>query len=185
MRESSRWCVMAAFSACGAARGAGHQCAACADRVRQVVGRLRACPIRRRCTSSSCPAQRGQGDRREGRARAGRRQGARGDVPSALSGDAAIRALLRGGRVQGRQACGLDPQPGRLSAACHRRQGARVCSRATSAASTPKAPAATVTTAPTTLLQTPPCWRAPSMGGRCGCNGCVTTSSSGSLTAPP
>ena len=48
-----------------------------------------------------------------------------------------------------------------------------------------RAPAATVTTAPTTSPSTPPCWRAPSMGGRCGCNGCVTTSSSGSPTALP
>ena len=49
----------------------------------------------------------------------------RGDVPSALSGACRDRAFLRAGRVQGRQAHGLDPQPGRLSAARHHRQGAR------------------------------------------------------------
>ena len=109
----------------GAARGAGHQCAARADRVRQVVGRLRAARSGDAVRAAHVPAQRGQGDRREGRARAGRRQGDRGDVPSALSGACRDRALLRGGRVQGRQAYGLDPQPGRLPAACHPRQGAR------------------------------------------------------------
>ena len=109
----------------GAARGAGHQCAARADRIRQVVGRLRAAGSGEDVRAAHVAAQRGEGDRREGRARAGRRQGDRGDVPPALSGACRDRALLCAGRVEGRQAHGLDPQPGRFSAARHHRQGAR------------------------------------------------------------
>jgi hypothetical protein len=38
------------------------------------------------------------------------------------------------------------------------------------AASTPKAPAATARTAPTTWPPMPPCWRAPCPAGRCACS---------------
>ncbi len=44
----------------GAARGAGHQCAVCADRVRQVVGRLRAARSGEDVRAAHVPAQRGQ-----------------------------------------------------------------------------------------------------------------------------
>jgi nicotinate dehydrogenase subunit B len=52
-----------------------------------------------------------------------------------------------------------------------------------SAASTPKARAATATTAPTTWPSTRRCWRAPPTAGRSRCSGCATTSSAGSRSA--
>ena len=96
---------------------------------------------------------------KQGPAPAGART-ARGGLHQAVHGACLDRAVLRGRRVQGRQADGVDPFAGRLSVARRAGQGAENAGERHPLRARRKAPAATATTAPTTSRSTPRCWPA-------------------------
>jgi len=176
---------MAAFSAWWRGARAGHRCAACADRVRQVVGRLRAPDPAKMYEQLMSLASEDKVIGEKDAPRAGRRQGCSrrrtiGPIRrmAAIAPSCAV-AEFKDGKLRSGPTARASF---RCVATVARALG---LSRATSAASRRRPPAATVTTAPTTLPSTPPCWRAPSMGGRCGCNGMRDDEFNGSLTAPP
>ena len=154
---------------------------------RQVDARAASCPIRRRIyDASEVAAERGHGHRRRSRRRvpAGAKR-ARGDLsPSPIMAHASIGPSCAVAEFKDGKLTVWTHSPGRLPAARRAGQGARsMPAERRSAASTPKARAATATTAPTTSRSTRRCWRARCRAGRCGCNGCATTSSRGSRTA--
>ena len=77
----------------------------------------RRCPIRLKSMTPAGAADRGQGHQREAGAAARGRQGRRGDLSQALHGACLDRPVLRGRPIPGRQDDGVDPYPGRISAA--------------------------------------------------------------------
>ena len=118
------------------------------------------------------------------RCRAGR-TAAGGDLHQALHGARLARPLLRGRRVEGRQAARSGPirqgvYPLRDSLATVLK-----LDPASRRSRTSRAPAATATTAPTTWRSMRRCSPAPCRDGRCRCSGCATTNSPGSLSARP
>ena len=166
-RASSRWCATAASSASSpSARSRRSRRASTLAGVGEMAGADRRCPIRRKLY------ERPDGDadaRTRSSARSRRRcrpapRSSRRPTTGPTRRMPSIGPSCAVARIQGRQADGLDAQPGRLPAARHARQGARACRPPRSAASTWKVPAATATTAPTTSRSTPRCSRAPPDG---------------------
>ena len=167
------------------ARGAGDQGARRPAEGCQVEGRRRTAGSGAHLRAHQIAARQGLGDRREAGAGAGRRAHVRGGLHQAVPGARLDRSVRRGRGIQGRQAHGVDPFARRVPAARRAREGAQDAAGGRALHPRRELGLLRPQRRRRRCARRRRCSRARCPAGRCGCNGCATTSSPGSPSGPP